>query len=127
MDIGLDFDGTVVKHAYPEIGDQIPGAIRTLRDLTDKGHRLILFTMRSDRPERKYLTEAVDYLRGAGVDLFGIQRNPGQDSWTSSPKAYADVYIDDSALGCPCIIPEGESRYVDWSMIRILFKLEPIH
>ncbi len=28
MFIGLDFDGTVVDHRYPEIGEPVPGAIK---------------------------------------------------------------------------------------------------
>ena len=45
MIIGIDFDGTCVKHAFPAIGDDI-GAVPVLKELVDKGHKLILFTMR---------------------------------------------------------------------------------
>ena len=44
--IAVDFDGTVVTHAYPEIGDDA-GAVAVLKELTDNGCRLILYTMRS--------------------------------------------------------------------------------
>lgn len=43
--IAVDFDGTVVTHAYPEIGDDA-GAVAVLKELTDNGCRLILYTMR---------------------------------------------------------------------------------
>ena len=43
--IAVDFDGTVVTHAYPEIGDDA-GAVPVLKELTDNGCRLILYTMR---------------------------------------------------------------------------------
>jgi len=46
MIIAVDFDGTCVKHAYPEIGDEI-GAAPVLKELTDCGHQLILYTMRA--------------------------------------------------------------------------------
>ena len=39
--IAVDFDGTVVTHAYPEIGDDA-GAVPVLKELTDNGCRLIL-------------------------------------------------------------------------------------
>lgn len=95
--IGVDFDGTVVEHMYPEIGLEAPGALRVLTRLQDAGHRLVLWTMRSGEE----LQAATDYLQGNGINLFGVNRNPEQDTWTQSPKAYCQLYIDDAALGCP--------------------------
>ena len=42
----LDFDGTVVKHRYPAVGEDI-GAVPVLRKLVQNGHDLLLSTMRS--------------------------------------------------------------------------------
>ena len=47
MDIVIDFDGTVVTHDFPKVGNDI-GAVPVLKELIANGHRLILFTMRSD-------------------------------------------------------------------------------
>ena len=47
--IAVDFDGTVVTHAYPHIGNDI-GAVPVLRELIGNGCRVILYTMRSGRP-----------------------------------------------------------------------------
>ena len=47
MDILIDFDGTVVTHDFPAVGKDI-GSVPVLKRLVDNGHRLILFTMRSD-------------------------------------------------------------------------------
>lgn len=47
MDIVIDFDGTCVTHEFPLVGKDI-GAIPVLKKLVKSGHRLILFTMRSD-------------------------------------------------------------------------------
>ena len=53
-----------------------------------------------------------------GIKLFGINTNPNQLSWTESPKAYADIYVDDAAFGCPLIRPEGFKRpCVDWETV----------
>ena len=41
--IAIDFDGTVVTHAYPEIGEDA-GAAPVLKELTDNGCRLILYS-----------------------------------------------------------------------------------
>lgn len=117
--IGIDFDGTVVTHAYPEIGKPIDGAIETLHRLMNAGHKLILYTMRSE--ER--LLEAVDYLEDEGVRLYAINTNPSQKHWTKSPKIFCNLYIDDAALGCPLIFPESGGRpLVDWEEVLQLLE-----
>lgn len=118
MYICVDFDGTVVDHRYPDIGQPVPGAIAWLKKLQRHGAKLILFTMRSNSPEGSFLLrDAVHYFEANGIRLYGVNRNPDQDSWTSSPKAYGDVYIDDSAFGCPLIQPKGFARpCVDWKV-----------
>jgi len=124
MDIVIDFDGTCVTHEYPAIGKEI-GATPVLRDLVDAGHRLILFTIRSNNKKKNNhtLEDAVKWFQERDIPLFGIQTHPEQHLWTLSPKAYGDMYIDDVALGCPLIIPENDERpYVDWKTVRILLR-----
>jgi hypothetical protein len=112
--ICVDFDGTIVDHRYPAIGKPVPDAIDWLIRLQRKGAKLVLWTMRSgDR-----LEQAVDYLENQGVTLHGVNQNPDQKSWTSSPKAYGHVYVDDAAFGCPMLaIPGFSRRCVDWSRV----------
>lgn len=103
--INLDFDGTCVKHEYPKVGDDI-GAVPVLKRLVAEGHKLILFTMRCDSGVKsgKFtsgLTDAVNWFKQNGIPLYGVQTNPTQKIWTNSPKSYAELMIDDSALGCP--------------------------
>lgn len=133
MDICIDFDGTCVTHDFPNIGKDI-GAVSVLKELAEEGHRLILFTMRSDRKKKKkidgqevvvdenFLTDAVRWFEENGIPLYGIQKNPAQRFWTTSPKAYGHLYIDDAALGCPLIVDNtySERPYVDWSKVREL-------
>ena len=115
MIIAIDFDGTIVKHDYPRIGEPVPGAIECMLDLQAAGHKLILYTMRSDAS----LDEAVEYCAHQDIEFYGVNKNPTQKVWTNSPKAYAKLYIDDTALGCPIINPgNGERRYVDWGRVR---------
>lgn len=115
--IGLNFDGTCVTHSYPYIGKEI-GSEPTLKRLTDAGHRLILFTMRSG----KQLDEAVTWFSKQGIPLFGINTNPTQSTWTKSPKAYGHLYVDDAALGCPLIInlTYHDKPFVDWNKVEEL-------
>lgn len=68
---GIDFDGTITTHEYPEIGKELPHVFDTLRELQSKGHKLILCTMRS----AEYLDEAVKYVEKQGITLFGVNTN----------------------------------------------------
>ena len=64
------------------------------------------------------LQEAVDYVTDNNVSLFGINTNPTQHTWTTSPKAYAHVYVDDIAYGCPLMtLPTFNRPCVDWSIV----------
>jgi hypothetical protein len=122
MILGVDFDGTVVKHAYPEIGEPVDGAIEGLREMRERGVRLLLWTMRSG----KELDDAVAYLTANGIELWGVNRNPEQAGWSSSPKAYAHYYVDDAAIGCPLVFKGSERPWVDWPVVmRSLRKLFP--
>ena len=118
--ICVDFDATIVKFAYPQIGAPVPYALETIKELIAAGHRIILFTMRG----HQYLEEAVTYLKNNGIELYGVNTDPAQKTWTDSPKAHGEYFIDDSNLGCPKIWPLDESPYVDWLSIRQLLVLE---
>ncbi len=129
MVIAIDFDGTCVEHSFPEIGKDI-GSIPVLKKLINAGHKLILFTMRSDGQEDKelengyklyagdFLSQAVNWFKNNEITLYGIQSNPTQGTWTTSPKCYAELYIDDAALGIPLIEPANSRPYVDWNTVE---------
>lgn len=124
MVIGIDFDGTCVTHEYPEIGESI-GAEKVLRDLVKNGHQLVLCTMRGHKAYegRDLLQEAVDWFEKNGIKLSGVNRMPLQDTWTDSPKPYAQMYIDDAALGCPIIESDiSDYPYVDWEKVDRIFR-----
>lgn len=136
MDIIIDFDGTCVTHEFPNIGKEI-GAVPVLQELVKNGHNLILFTMRSDLEQKKidpfvnpriinaqgkHLANAVKWFVKNEIPLYGIQTNPTQKSWTSSPKAYGQLIIDDAALGCPLKFDKSFSDrpFVNWESVRAL-------
>ena len=116
MYIAVDFDGTCVTHDYPRIGKDIH-AIPVLKRLVSNGHKLILNTMRSG----KELDEAVNWFKEHNIELFVVNENPTQKSWTASPKVYAHMYIDDAAFGCPLLtVPELSDRpFVNWPWIEL--------
>ena len=112
MILNIDFDGSVVTHAYPLVGKDI-GAVPVLQRLVKKGHQLILFTMRGDN---SHLNEAIEWFKENDIPLYGINSNPTQRSWTNSPKSHADFIIDDTAIGCPLIYnwEYSTNPYIDW-------------
>lgn len=123
--IAVDFDGTIVDHRYPAIGQAVPGVFPWLKRFQALGARLILWTMRSDTQQGgkskqiPTLTKAVEFCRQNGIKFWGVNQNPEQSEWTESPKQHAHIYIDDAAFGCPLIpgpLPDS-APVVDWSIV----------
>ena len=122
--IVLDFDGTVVTHRYPDLGEDI-GAVPVLKLLIKNGHKIILNTMRShDNQGQDMLAPALKWFKEKGIPLYGVNENPAQKSWTSSPKIYGNIYIDDGALGIPLKLDKLGVPYVDWGKVSILLFLK---
>lgn len=96
--IAVDFDGTIVEDAYPEIGEAKIFAFETLKMLQNDGHRLILWTYRTGRK----LRQAVEFCRENGVEFYCVNCSfPGEkfDEKEASRKIHADLFIDDRNLG----------------------------
>lgn len=109
MIIAVDFDGTIVRHDFPRIGAEAPNAFKVLRKLQEGGHKLILLTMRCG----KELNDALVFCADRGVKFWAVNENPEQSGWTSSRKVYANLYIDDLALGAPMY-----NGTVDWHAVE---------
>lgn len=105
MKIAVDFDGTIVRQAYPRIGKEMPFAFETLRRL-QKRHHLVLWTVR----EGELLQEAVEYCRRNGVEFYAVNADNPEDE-TGGKYCYrkinADLFIDDRNIG----------GLPDWGMI----------
>lgn len=141
MIIAVDFDGTCVTHEFPEVGKDI-GAVPVLRELVEKGHKIILYTMRSHPDKNNQnktlsggiisndtLQDAIDWFKENEIPLWGINENPKQKEWTSSPKIHANIYIDDAALGTPLRYAKDAGLYrpyVDWNRMRTLLKIKGV-
>lgn len=144
MVIAIDFDGTCVSHEFPKVGKDI-GAVPVLQKLVERGHKLILHTMRGDEHSfyngelckmqdvrnkvnpvaMSVLDDAVQWFCNNNIPLYGINNNPQQKHWTDSKKIFANMYIDDSALGIPLKYDEDGSvhrPYVDWVRVEQLLK-----
>lgn len=96
--IAVDFDGTIVEHRYPEIGEERPFATETLRMLIKDHHRLILWSVR----EGKLLQDAVDWCHERGVDFWAVNRDYPEEEREKnnhfSRKIKADYFIDDRGI-----------------------------
>jgi hypothetical protein len=97
MRIAVDFDGTIVEHAYPAIGKDLLFAFETLKELQKQGHLIILWTFRAGES----LDEAINYCRSKGVEFYAVNKNYPEEIFneTISRKIDADIYIDDKNIG----------------------------
>lgn len=99
MTIAVDFDGTIVEHRYPKIGEEIPFATETLKMLIKDQHKLILWSVR----EGELLREAVEWCRERGVEFYAVNKDfPEEDEHRNkvfSRKLKADYFIDDRNIG----------------------------
>ncbi len=99
MTIAVDFDGTIVEHKYPAIGEEIPFATETLRMLIADRHKVILWSVR----EGELLEEAVKWCKDRGVDFYAINKDYPEETEEHnnhfSRKLKADLFIDDRNIG----------------------------
>lgn len=99
MTIAVDFDGTIVEHRYPEIGNEIPFAIDTLKMLIEDRHKLILWSVR----EGKLLDDAVEWCKERGVEFWAVNNDYPEETVKNnqhfSRKLKVDIFIDDRNIG----------------------------
>lgn len=95
--IAVDFDGTIVEDAYPDIGKPKLFAFETLKKLQSEGYRLILWTYRCG----KSLDEAVAFCEKNGVHFYAVNSSYEGEllDGSKSRKIHADIFIDDRNLG----------------------------
>jgi len=97
MKIAVDFDGTIVEHKFPAIGEELLFAIETLKELQRQQHQIVLWTFRTG----KELEEAVAFCQQRGLEFYAVNKNYPEEEFdnTISRKINADLYIDDRNLG----------------------------
>lgn len=97
MKIAVDFDGTIVEDAYPDIGKPMLFAFETLKELLKQKHQLILWTYRSGTE----LEAAVEFCRENGVEFYAVNNSYPEEIYDTSfsRKIHAHVFIDDRNLG----------------------------
>ncbi len=95
--IAIDFDGTIVEDKYPNVGPARIFAFETLKELQQKGYRLILWTYRSGSK----LQDAVDFCKKNGIEFYAVNNSYPEEKFDGkvSRKINADVFIDDRSVG----------------------------
>ena len=106
--IAIDFDGTLVKDAFPEIGTKkeqtYKKLLRKREDIEKAGYTpiFILWTCREDLPERAYLSEAVDWCKShlKNINIHSVNTNPFVNFGYPEKvrKIFAHEYWDDKAV-----------------------------
>lgn len=116
--VSVDFDGTLVMHDFPFIGNEVPDAARILRALYSAGHTLILSTMRYGNE----LLAAEKWVKDRDIHISYVNRNPMFE--TGSRKIYSHLHIDDHNLGTPLIFDRmiHHKPFVDWIACEKLLK-----
>jgi hypothetical protein len=90
----VDFDGTIVEHKFPKIGAEKPNAIRTLIDLQECGHKIIIWTCRNEF----HIVPMLRFLEENGFKPDSVNLNINTLIEFAWPKILADVYIDDRSF-----------------------------
>lgn len=87
----LDFDGVIVEHSFPEMGELLPFVTQGMHALHEKFH-IIIWTCR----DGNFLVEAAQLLKKERLPFDRLNENIVP---YFTRKVYADLYIDDRNLG----------------------------
>lgn len=93
----IDFDGTLCKDAFPNIGEPNQAMIDRVIQLKDQGHEIILWTCRTG----KLLDEAVNWCNQKGLFFHAVNENlPRLITQYNNDcrKISCDYFIDDRNL-----------------------------
>lgn len=93
----IDFDGTLCKNKYPDIGNPIIKNIDFVKDLKESGEIIVLWTCRSG----EYLEDALEWCKEKNIEFDYVNENTDEniDKFQSdSRKIFADYYLDDKNI-----------------------------
>lgn len=99
--IAIDWDGTIVEDGYyPKAGDFKPYAVDVLKRILAEGGEFVIWTCRNGELQEEMITNKLGM---AGI--YDIKINKPFEHFTNiyggdnARKIFADVYIDDRAIG----------------------------
>jgi len=115
--IAIDFDGTLFKNEWPDIGAPIWKTIEAAKQEQEAGTALVLWTTR----EGDKLQEALESCKNVGLNFDAINTNAQvlKDLWGNDPrKIGAAEYWDDHAVNVN-VIGKNDRVYVKTRMEKI--------
>ena len=92
--MAVDFDGTLVRDKFPEIGTERQNFCKAIRILQKMGVKSILWTSRTGSA----LDEAIEWCEDHDLHFDAINKNLPEVielTGTDTRKVYANVYFDD--------------------------------
>lgn len=95
--IAVDFDGTLCKNAWPEIGEPYGYMISSIKQFREDGYKIILWTCR----EGDDLEKALSWCAERGLMFDAVNDNLEETKkffGGNSRKIVADYYVDDKAM-----------------------------
>lgn len=90
----VDFDGTLCRNKWPEIGEPNDILLGFLKEAREQGSKVVLWTMR----EGDMQEQAVAWCRNHGLEFDAVNDNTAEmkEFYGNNPrKVFANVYIDD--------------------------------
>lgn len=98
--IAVDFDGTLVKDQFPNLGQPFIEGISTVNAMIEKGYEIVIWTA------RKELKPVIEHLKNHGLNTDKVKINAHADYMLSryesqGIKIGASIYIDDRGYGAP--------------------------
>lgn len=106
--VAVDFDGTLCKDAYPNIGDPLPYSLYYIKKLAAAGNIIILHTCRNGA----LLDAAVAWCKERGIVFDYINENVPDNInryGGDTRKIYADIYVDTNAVNPRRAVGIGEN------------------
>lgn len=106
--VAVDFDGTLCKDAYPNIGDPLPYSLYYIKKLAAAGNILILHTCRSGA----LLDAAIAWCKERGIMFNYVNENTPDNIKKyggDTRKIYADIYVDANAVNPRRAVGIGEN------------------
>jgi hypothetical protein len=125
LTIAVDFDGTIVKNAWPEIGEPRFLAFAVLRWLKKRGHCLILWTCRECRIDGDFDAWDDDNCFLCSTEIFLETNRVLFDYYNQNSEELKKVYGNDTRkVGADWYIDDKAGFLGWWSIPFIILWLE---
>lgn len=98
--IAVDFDGTLVKDQFPNLGQPFIEGINTVNAMIEAGYEIVIWTARQE------LVPVMEHLKNHGLNIDKVKINAHADYMlnryeSQGIKIGASIYIDDRGYGAP--------------------------